>query len=397
MNSTATAPVMQREPSPLLTVQCVSDYRAFLDLEPIWNRLVEDAGIDHPFLRHEWVRTWWDSFRHEGRLHILIVKADQDILGIVPLMADEGRMYGMKLRRLQGLANVYTERFDFILAKRPAEACRAVWNYLQANAQEWDVLELRQLPAGSRALEFLPQIATQNGYLTGQWHANDAPYIRIGGSWEAYFKKLNKKHRAAIRKGLERLTELGDVGVELATSPGDGDRDFDEALRLEAAAWKGQEGTALANDRTRRGFYLEFVRRASEQGWLRLYFLTVRDVRIAIKIAVQYANKWFFLKSGYDPHYAFYTPSHLLNEKLIRAAHDAGIAEVDFLGNAERWKMSWANETRPHTWLYIFAPRPRLRLLYGFKFRVLPLLKRSPLGPSLLRAVARRRLRLRQE
>lgn len=397
MSSIAVAPLVRAESSGMITVQRVSDYRAFLDLEPIWNRLTDDAGIDHPFLRHEWVRTWWESFRHEGRLHILIVKEDDDILGIAPLMIDEGRMYGLKVRRLQGLANVYTERFDFILGKKPAEACRAIWSHLRRHADEWDVLELRQLPAGSRAADLLPGLAAEDGYLAGQWRANDAPYIRIAGSWEAYFKKLNKKHRAAIRKGLERLRELGEVGVELATSPGEENRDFDDALRLEGAAWKGEEGTALANDPARRGFYLEFVRRASEQGWLRLYFLTVRDVRIAIKIAVQYRNKWYFLKSGYDPHYAFYTPSHLLNEHLIRAAHETGIEEVDFLGNAERWKMSWANETRPHTWLYVFSPRPRMRLLYDLKFRLLPLLKRSPLGPALVRAVARRRTRLQQE
>jgi hypothetical protein len=36
-----------------LRVEVVTDYRDFLRLEPEWNRLVEEAGIDFPFVRHE--------------------------------------------------------------------------------------------------------------------------------------------------------------------------------------------------------------------------------------------------------------------------------------------------------------------------------------------------------
>src|SRR5207248_1296569 len=49
-------------PATGFTVEVISDYRAFLGLESSWNDLVHRAGIDHPFLTHEWVRTWWQCF-----------------------------------------------------------------------------------------------------------------------------------------------------------------------------------------------------------------------------------------------------------------------------------------------------------------------------------------------
>lgn len=127
-----------------MRVEVVRDYEGFLRLGPVWNRLADEAGLDHPFIRHEWVRTWWESFEPGAALHIIVVKRGGEPIAIAPLMADQGRMYGWPLRRLRGIANVYTERFDFILTQEPREACRTIWRYLAARAADWDVLELRQ-------------------------------------------------------------------------------------------------------------------------------------------------------------------------------------------------------------------------------------------------------------
>ncbi|HEU5202513.1 MAG TPA: hypothetical protein VFT92_06920, partial [Nitrospira sp.] len=137
-----------------LSVELVEDDDTFLRMGPVWNRLVDEAKIDHPFLRHEWVRTWWECFKPSGRLHILIVKEGTDPIAIAPLMFDQGRVYGCPVRRLRGIANVYTERFDLILTRRAKEACRVIWKFLAAQADSWDMLELRQIPEGARAAEY---------------------------------------------------------------------------------------------------------------------------------------------------------------------------------------------------------------------------------------------------
>ena len=61
---------------------------AFVALEAEWNDTVDRARIPHPFLRHEWVRTWWDSFggpstgfarsgQASRQLHIIVVRDDR--------------------------------------------------------------------------------------------------------------------------------------------------------------------------------------------------------------------------------------------------------------------------------------------------------------------------------
>jgi CelD/BcsL family acetyltransferase involved in cellulose biosynthesis len=362
-----------------LNVELVQDDATFLRMGPMWNRLVDEAGIDHPFLRHEWVRTWWECFKPSGRLHILIVKEGTDPIAIAPLMVDQGRVYGCSVRRLRGIANVYTERFDLILTRRAKEACRTIWKFLAAHASTWDMLELRQIPEGARAAEYLRFWAFEDRFLLGQWHSSDGPYIPINTSWDVYAKTLSKKHLSNMRGRAKGLHRIGDVRHEIVTGGEHLNSRLDEAFVLEAAAWKGKAGTAIINQPDRLAFYRTLLTRAAEGGWLQLHFLTVEGKRIAVQFALLVHNKLYILKSGYDPHYAPFAPSLLLCELMLRDAWKRQLTEIDFLGDAERWKLEWASHTRSHSWLFIFPNRAKNRWLHRFKFQLLPRIHKHPL------------------
>ena len=131
-----------------LTTEVVTDYAAFVALEAEWNEAVARARVPHPFLRHEWMRTWWDNFGGSARLHILIVRDVTGILAIAPLMRETTRMYGVPVTRLRLIQNDHTPRVDFIIAGRAEESYQAIWDALR-NGGGWDVLQLSQLPRGS--------------------------------------------------------------------------------------------------------------------------------------------------------------------------------------------------------------------------------------------------------
>ena len=359
-----------------LSVDLVRDYESFVALKSVWNRLVTEAGIDHPFIRHEWVRTWWESFEQHGTLHILVVREGSEPIAIAPLMFDHGRLFGCPVRRLRGIANVYTERFDIILTRRAEEASRAIWKFLAAEASTWDLLELRQIPSGARGVEHLRFWAFEDQFLLGQWHSSDGPFISIDRPWEAYAKTLSRKHLSNLRGRARGLHRIGEVQHEIVTGGEQLKRALDEAFLLEAAAWKGKAGTAIMNRGDRLAFYRTLLTRASEAGWLQLHFLAVSGKRIAVQFTLLIQNKLYILKSGYDPHFAPFAPSLLLCELMLRDAWKRGLAEVDFLGDSERWKLEWARETRPHSWVFVFPNRPPLRLLHRLKFSVLPRLQK---------------------
>jgi hypothetical protein len=106
-----------------------------------------------------------------------------------------------------------------------------------------------------------------------------------------------------------------------------------------------------------------------------LYFLKVGGVRIAVRIALLFQNKLYMLKAGYDPQYASYAPGHVLSMKILEEAWRLRFDEVDFLGDAERWKLDWATDLHRHVWLFVFPGHLKSRLLYHLKVRVMPRIK----------------------
>ena len=372
-----------------LSVERVTELSTFLALQPVWNKLCDEAGIDYPFLRYEWVRTWWECFGAEKELFVLLVKSGQEIIAIAPLMLSRGRMYGIKVRRLEFISNVHTPRFDFIITRQPDDVYRAIWTYLVGCRTLWDVLVLSQLPAGSRTLDELPRLAAEERFLGGLWRSGNSPYVPLRGTWDGYINGLHRKHRSNLRNRLKRLSRRGEVAVETIATIEHAASALTDGLLLEAAAWKGAAGTAICCRPEVRQFYTKLAERAAACGWLRLHFLTLDHQRIAFQYSMFCRNKLYLLKPGYDPAYAAYAPSSLLCYFVLRDAFAHGVAEHDFLGIAEPWKLEWTLETRPHACLFVFARLWRLRALYSIKFRLVPMVRQSRLYPPLRNIVVK--------
>lgn len=359
-----------------IRVEIVADYQSFLDLEPVWNRLIEEAGIDHPFLTHEWIRVWWECFGAGKQLNILVVKAGRATVAIAPLMLTHGWMYGCRVRRLQFIANVHTPRMDFIVSRWPKDAYRAIWDCLASQMAQWDVLELSQVDADSKTLEELPRLASEDGLRIGRWGPVSSPYLPLLGTWDSYLKCLSGKHRSNLRNRLKRLNTLGQVELKVVSSGEQLGSDLEEGLQIEAAAWKGKAGTAILCRPELHRFYAKFAQIAAQRGWLRLQFLTLNGRRIAFHYCLRYKNNHFLLKPGYDPNYAPYSPSNLLCYFVLRDAFENGLSNYEFLGTTDPWKSEWTGTAKPHLWLFIFSSTLRARLLYSAKFRIAPHLKR---------------------
>ena len=121
-----------------------------------------------------------------------------------------------------------------------------------------------------------------------------------------------------------------------------------------------------------RRFYTTLAHRMAERGWLRLHFLTVNGRRIAFGYHVCRGNRLYLLKPGYLPEYAQYSPCTLMCALVLQDAYAKGVKECDFLGVTDPWKAKWTALSRSQTWLYVFQPRWRTRLLHWAKFRLIP-------------------------
>ena len=357
------------------SVEIVTDASAFARLEPEWNDAVERAGLAHPFLRHEWLATWWECFGEGRQLHIVIVRADAQIIAIAPLLSEAVSLCGIPVRQLRLMFNDHTPRADVIVAEPGDRAYRAIWNALVDTGDRWDVLLLGQLPRDSKAREVFTRLAGEDGRAVGVWPSSDSPYLELAGTWERYFGSLPGKFRSNVRNRMSRLQRFGQPALESVDTPSGVDEALADAFRLEASGWKLREGTAIISRADVQRFYTMFAHRAAARGWLRLQFLTVGGQRIATSFSLVYGRRLFLCKTGYDPAFDTGSPFKVLTSLATEQAYQQGLAEVDFLGDTEPWKLEWTSSVRSHDWLYVFSNTARARLVHPLKFHVIPELK----------------------
>ena len=359
-----------------ITSQIVTDYDSFVRLEREWNDAVRRANVPHPFLLHEWFRTWWDCFGANRRLHIVVVRDGGEILAIAPLMTEQVHMYGVPARKVDLLHNDHTPRADVIVSGSPGAAYEAIWEALRGASDQWDVLQLSRLPDHSPTRLAFASIARRQGYLTGSWKGDQSPFLILSGTWDRYHASLPAKFRSNLRNRLSRLRAHGEPQLEVVERPEAIAAATDDALRLEGSGWKDTARTSITSDPSVQRFYSLLAERAAGRGWLRLMFLTVGGRRIAMAYGSCFDRRLFLFKTGYDPAYAACAPFKVLMYLAAQRAFADGLQEIDFLGDRETWKLEWTSTSRAHDWLYVFPNTIRARLLHSLKFQVVPELKR---------------------
>ena len=360
------------------TVEVVSTTDRLMEIAPMWDQLVAAAGVTHPFVTHTWIQAWWECFRGDAELFILLVRRDGEPIAIAPLMRVTERMYGARRRCVRFIANDHTPRFDFIVASRPDEAYAAICKFLMSDSASWDVLQLHEVPSDSRTVEELSGHAAQYDFLAGIRHAAKSPVLPTTAGWDRYMETLSPKRRWFLRNRLKRLSKLGRVSLETISDGPELSQALQDGFRLEAAAWKGKAGTAIVCDPAIHRFYTTLAQRAATRGWLRLQFLTVDGRRVAFAYCLAFEQRIYLLKPGFDPDYAAFSPGSLLFYLALQDCHAASsVVLYDFLGYDDEWKRQWADDFVDHQTLFLYAKRPLTRLDHYTRFALLPRLRRA--------------------
>jgi CelD/BcsL family acetyltransferase involved in cellulose biosynthesis len=157
-----------------MTVDVIRDPEELERFAPSWDRLLEASDVEHPFVTHEWIRSWWECFGAGSELYVVRVRRGGRTIALAPMMLRSVRRFGVRLRALGFLYNVHTPRCDFILARGGEDACAEIWEHL-ASTPNWDVLELPQLSEGSATLAALAGLELPEGYRTGLWRSTTPP------------------------------------------------------------------------------------------------------------------------------------------------------------------------------------------------------------------------------
>jgi CelD/BcsL family acetyltransferase involved in cellulose biosynthesis len=171
------------------------------------------------------------------------------------------------------------------------------------------------------------------------------PWIDLDDSWLEPESRLNSGRRSDMRRARRNAEKLGKLRVEIIVPDAASlEPLLAEAFRVEAANWKGREGSALALDPQVGTFYRRFAEAACERGWLRIGLLWIGEKAVAMQLAVEMNGSFWLFKMGYDEEFSKCSPGQLLMAESLRFARQRGCERYELMGQSESWNQIWTQQ-----------------------------------------------------
>lgn len=324
-------------------LEVVSDYQALVRMEPSWNTLADLS--DNPFLRHECAVACAEVYGRSARLMVFVVRSGREIQAIAPFRV----IQRAGVERLEMLTRPLWEPSGFLFADEAA-LDRLVDGLLDGRwplvlgrlpAEGLELRSLRRKLAAGRVLA----VSSQDSRSVGLPLQRDRRGIDAG---------LSSSRRATLRRMVRAAERRGTVEYG-AVAPDEASLEplLREAYRVEAANWKGRNGTAILMKPVFEDFFTRYCRALARLGMLRLFWLRIGGESAAVRIAVEHAQRLSDLKIGYDERYHDSSPGILLTHWTLQHCCERGLAGFHFMGDAEPWEDIWATEQWAYTMLTV--------------------------------------------
>lgn len=296
-----------------------------------WNLLPE--ARQSPLFRHEWFLSSAEAFYDEKNLRVIAMRENGRLRAVAPLVLVRrhgiGRLELLGASFLHEPSGLLYDSDDSLM-----ELCRAISRMPHATV-------LQRLAGPSISTDQLSKQSQGRGKLL-KLPATSAPYIELNSTWDDYLGTLSSRRRYDLRHARTKLERAGEVTVEFICPP---DNELEgylqDAIRIESSGWKGRAGSALMFNRPLLRFMRAYTQRAARLGILHLCYLKSNNEAIAMQIGIQFGERYWVLKIGYDEHWAHCSPGMQLTMEAVKYAFSKGFKTYEFLGADEAWLRIW--------------------------------------------------------
>ena len=338
-------PLLERPEAEMVTAQARrwADFAGLLDIAR-WDLLSDSATEPNPFFESWYLLPSLRAFDQAKRVELLRVEADGELLGLMPL----GRplsYYGHPLPHLSSWIHANCFLGSPLVAKgAEAPFWRALLDWADRHAGKALFLHLARLPVDGALYSALRVVLAEEKRLAAVVHRKERALLCSSLPPQAYFEQsLSGKKRKELRRQRSRMSEEGEVALLRHRDATRIDEWIDAFLALEASGWKGQAGSAMANDAGTASLVREALRGAAGRGKLERLSLTLGGKPIAMLANFITPPGAFSYKTAFDEAYARFSPGVLLQQENLAVLSDG---EID-------WCDSCAAEDHPminHIW-----------------------------------------------
>lgn len=341
-----------------MRIDFARDETSMSGLAEEWNRLLSQAVTDVPFLRHEYLATWWSTLGggewQDAQLRIGVARDPAgELVGLAPLFRTQ-TLDGRPGLLLLGSIEI-SDYLDLIApeAAIPSLVQQLLEELSREPAADWEVIDLYNVPEASPTLAALKSASEDRGWNVTQSRFRPCPVVELEGDWGSYLAGLDKKQRHELRRKMRRAAEHPQ-GAEwrIIGDAQDVRQSLDEFLRV------------MALDERKAAFLTPAMRTqikrsalaAQANGWLQLAVLDVGGRMAAGYLNFDYGERLWVYNSCVDPEYSALSPGWVLLGHVIQWAIENGRGQVDFLRGGEQYKYQLGGRDRYVTRMTIERP-----------------------------------------
>ena len=361
----------------VLSLEIIRTVERMRELEPWWDRLLEQSATRTPFLRWDWVSLWWEECRGTAELAVVVVRGRSGIpCAIAPLMIDHGdSTMSRPLRQLAflgGLGSVCGQRLDFMVPRgREPQLTPILCKGLRTLECQWDRVRLNRLPAESPNLPHIMSALKKYGIGIGVLTRHPCRLLTIPASWNDYEQKQSGAWRSKFRRRWKSLTgELGGRPL-LAGADAPADKVTEALFELHRHHWPDGVSEFTTPESLR--FHRRLAPRWIEEGRAWMPYLEVNGKPAAVIYGLIEGDEFFQYQMGWDPAYQKISPGKLAMRWCVERCIAAGLRVLDLLPGEFAYKEEWSDHQREVLDLEAF----RESSLRGFLFRAFRCAKRK--------------------
>jgi CelD/BcsL family acetyltransferase involved in cellulose biosynthesis len=354
------------------SVEEIRTDREFYHLKGEWNELLSRSESNVVFLTWDWLYNWWECFKNDSELRILLIRDRHNLKCIAPFFVSKTKVRGWRRLNFLGSTSVGSDYLDFILEKGSEdEIISQIFDYLNSNKEKWQAISLTDIPDQSRTIALVYRYYKDNFYVSTKAHTI-CPYIPLPDNYEVFLNSLSSNMRYNVRRKRRRFENDFHGEFIVLKERSELEKSIDDLIRLNANRMHEKKINSPFYDKSFSEFHRNVMRTFFEKNWLRLFFLRVKGRLVASLYAFAYGGKYYYYQSGFDPEWGKVSPGLLLFSYSIENAILEGANEFDFLQGDEEYKHNWTKQARRNLKITIYRNSAENIAVYlGEKFKLI--------------------------
>ncbi len=353
----------------------IEPYETLASVEKLrgeWEALLENFPLSSAFSTWEWLTSWWRAYARDDTLLVLALRDSScSLMGLAPMGLTAQRVAGARLRslRLMGDGSHDSDNLDLpVRTGYEAEFSRTLCDWLQQHPREWDICQMRTLPAHSpMANQLLIDLRARG------WKAftstQPQSVVELPETWEAYLRKLSSKERGKIGYYARRLEKKYKMQIRKCVQEAELDPALEVLFELHRKHWQLRGLPGIFQLPARRQFYRELAPLLLLRQRLEFWMLELDGKIVAAQFGLRHEETVFALQEGFDPEYSSDSVGYVLRAQVLKNLIDCGIRKYDFLAGAAESKLRWGAQVKSYLDIEFARPRSKGALFLSLKHR----------------------------